>query len=115
MDLWRCGRILASTWFGLRHARLKAVVIQPTVVSSFGSFVLRSSFSSASFSKLPPLLRFFFREQRVAIDTRTAERNFNSCGVGRGLKTRAGDAGLFGRVRGGRGVLGASSSEKFEM
>ena len=81
-----------STWFGLRHTRRKIVVIQPTVVSSFGCFVfdrcfvfecfffdrcfvfeievlrfrvlgasfsrfgcfvLRSSFSSASFSKLP--------------------------------------------------------------
>ena len=28
-----------STWFGLRHARLKVVVLQPTVVSSFGCFV----------------------------------------------------------------------------
>ena len=28
----------ASTWFGLRHARRKIVVIQPTVVSSFGCF-----------------------------------------------------------------------------
>ena len=52
---------IVSTWFGLRHARLKAVVLQPTVVLSFGSFVFRSSFSSASFSKLPPLLLFFLR------------------------------------------------------
>ena len=28
-----------STWFGLRHARLKVVVLQPTVVSRFGCFV----------------------------------------------------------------------------
>ena len=48
------------------------------------------------------------------MDTRTAEHNFNSGGGG-GLKTRAGDVSLFGRVRGGRGVLGALSSEKFEM
>ena len=29
----------ASAWFGLRHARLKVVVLQPTVISSFGCFV----------------------------------------------------------------------------
>ena len=34
VDLWRCGRTIASTWFGLRHARLKVVVLQRTVVSS---------------------------------------------------------------------------------
>ena len=78
MDWWTFGGAdasVASTWFGLRHARLKVVVLQPTVVSRFGCFVfefwvlrlrvlgasfsrfgcfvLRSSFSSASFSKLP--------------------------------------------------------------
>ena len=57
----------------------------------------------------------------MAVDTRTAGRNFNSgggWGGGRGagaLKTSAGDTGLFGRVRRGGGVPGASSSEKFEM
>ena len=78
MDLWTCGGADASvafTWFSLRHVRLKAVVLQPTVVSSFESFVLRSSFP-----KLPPFLPFFFRGQRVAVDTRTAGRNFNSGG-----------------------------------
>ena len=80
MDWWTFGGVdasIASTWFGLRHARLKVVVLQRTVVSSlscsifefwvlrfrdlgasfsrFGCFVLRSSFSSASFSKLPPV------------------------------------------------------------
>ena len=30
---------VASTWFSLRHARLKVVVLQPTVVSRFGCFV----------------------------------------------------------------------------
>ena len=54
----------ASAWFGLHHARLKAVVLQLTVVSSFGGFVLQSLFSSASFSKLPPLLRFFSEGSR---------------------------------------------------
>ena len=62
MHLWTFGgadESIASTWFGLHHARLKAVVLQLTVVLSFGSFVLQTSFSSALFSKLPPLLRFF--------------------------------------------------------
>ena len=65
VDLWTCGCFIASTWFGLRDARLKVVVLQRTVVwvlrlrvlgapfSRFGCFVLWSSFSSASFSKLP--------------------------------------------------------------
>ena len=100
MDWWTFGGAdasIASTWFGLRHARLKVVVLHRTVFSSlwcsifefwvlrfrdlgasfsrfgcfvfefwvlrfrvlgasfsrFGCFVLRSSFSSASFSKLP--------------------------------------------------------------
>ena len=48
---WGLYASVASTWFGLHHARLKVVVLQPTV--SFGCFVLWSSFSSASFSKLP--------------------------------------------------------------
>ena len=45
----------------------------------------------------------------MAVDTRTAEGNFNSgggWGEGRGaggLKTSAGDTGLFGRVRRGGG------------
>ena len=44
-----------STWFGFRHARLKVVVLQPTVVSSFGCFVfeirvLRFRDLGASFS-----------------------------------------------------------------
>ena len=30
---------IAFTWFGLRHARLKVVVLQRTVVSRFGCFV----------------------------------------------------------------------------
>ena len=33
---------VASTWFGLRHARLEIVVLQPTVVSRFGCFVFES-------------------------------------------------------------------------
>ena len=33
---------IASTWFGLHQARLKVVVLQPTVVSRFGCFVLES-------------------------------------------------------------------------
>ena len=66
MDWWTFGvadASIASTWFGLRHARLKVVVLQRTVVSSlscsiFEFWVLRfrdlgASFSSASFSKLP--------------------------------------------------------------
>ena len=78
MDLCTFGGADASvafTWFRLRYVRLKAVVLQPTVVSSFESFVLRSSFP-----KLPPFLLFFFSGQRVAVDTRTAGRNFNSDG-----------------------------------
>ena len=52
----------------------------------------------------------------MAVDTRTAERNFISGGGGGGLKTRAGDPGLFEGARGGeRGVLGASFSEKFDI
>ena len=42
MDWWTFGGVdvsIASTWFGLRHARLKVVVLQPTVVSRFGCFV----------------------------------------------------------------------------
>ena len=73
MDWWTFGGVdvsIASTWFGLRHARLKVVVLQPTVVSRFGCFVfefwvlglrvLGASFSRfgrfvlrSSFSKLP--------------------------------------------------------------
>ena len=37
MDRWTFGGVdasIASTWFGLRHARLKVVVLQRTVVSS---------------------------------------------------------------------------------
>ena len=44
MDWWTFGGVdasIASTWFGLRHARLKVVVLQRTVVSS-----LRAPFSS---------------------------------------------------------------------
>ena len=42
MDWWTFGGVdvsIASTWFGLRHARLKVVVLQHTVVSRFGCFV----------------------------------------------------------------------------
>ena len=42
MDRWTFGGVdasIASTWFGLRHARLKVVVLQRTVVSRFGCFV----------------------------------------------------------------------------
>ena len=42
MDWWTFGGADASdspTWFGLPHARLKVVVLQPTVVSRFGCFV----------------------------------------------------------------------------
>ena len=42
MDWWTFGGVdvsIASTWFGLRHARLKVVVLQRTVVSRFGCFV----------------------------------------------------------------------------
>ena len=42
MDWWTFGGVdvsIASTWFGLHHARLKVVVLQRTVVSRFGSFV----------------------------------------------------------------------------
>ena len=59
MDLWTFGDVnasVASTWFGLRHARLKVVVLQRTVVSSFGCFVfeiwvLRFRVLGASFSR----------------------------------------------------------------
>ena len=36
MDLWTFG---GTDKFGLRHARLKVVVLQHTVISSFGCFV----------------------------------------------------------------------------
>ena len=42
MDWWTFGGAdasIASTRFGLRHARLNVVVLQPTVVSRFGCFV----------------------------------------------------------------------------
>ena len=42
MDWWTFGGAdasAASTWFGLRHAGLNIVVLQPTVVSRFGCFV----------------------------------------------------------------------------
>ena len=42
MDWWTFGGAdasIASTWFGLRHARLKVVVLQRTVVSRSGCFV----------------------------------------------------------------------------
>ena len=60
MDWWTFGGAdasIASTWFGLRHARLKVVVLQPTVVSRFGCFlvfefwVLRFRDLGASFSR----------------------------------------------------------------
>ena len=67
MDWWTFGGAdtsVASTWFGLRHARLKVVSgfeswvlprfrVLGASFSRFGCFVLRSLFSSASFSKLP--------------------------------------------------------------
>ena len=43
MDLWTFGgadKFTASTWFGLRHARLKVVALQPTVI--FESFVFEA-------------------------------------------------------------------------
>ena len=43
MDLWTFGGAdasVASTRFGLRRARLKIVVLQPTVVSRFGCFLV---------------------------------------------------------------------------
>ena len=46
----------------------------------------------------------------MAVDTRTAERNFNGDEGGGGLENSR-----WRRGGGGRGVLGASSSEKFEM
>ena len=58
MDWWTFGGAdasAASTWFGLRHAGLNIVVLQPTVVSRFGCFVFEFwvlRFSSASFWKL---------------------------------------------------------------
>ena len=44
MDLWTFGgadkfTAAASIWFSLRRASLKVVVLQPTVISSFGCFV----------------------------------------------------------------------------
>ena len=36
MDLWTFG---GADKFRFRHARLKVVVLQPTVISSFGCFV----------------------------------------------------------------------------
>ena len=42
MDWWTFGGAdasIASIWFGLRHARLKVIVLQRTVVSRFGCFV----------------------------------------------------------------------------
>ena len=45
MHLWTFGGAdtwVASTWFVLRHARLKVVVLQPTVVLRFGSFIFES-------------------------------------------------------------------------
>ena len=59
MDLWTFGGAdasVASTWFGLRHATLKVLVLQRTVVSSFGCFVfeiwvLRFRVLGASFSR----------------------------------------------------------------
>ena len=60
MDWWTFGGVdasIASTWFGLRHARLKVVVLQRTVVSSlscsiFEFWVLRFQDLGASFSVL---------------------------------------------------------------
>ena len=59
MDWWTFGGVdasIASTWFGLRHARLKVVVLQRTVVSSlscsiFEFWVLRFRDLGASFSR----------------------------------------------------------------
>ena len=45
MDWWTfrgADASIASTWFGLRHVRLKVVVLQRTVVSSLGCFVFES-------------------------------------------------------------------------
>ena len=52
MDWWTFGGAdasVASTWFGLRHARLKVVVLQRTSLSRFGCFVF--DFLGASFSR----------------------------------------------------------------
>ena len=38
MDLWTFG---GADKFGLRDARLKVVVLQPTVISSFGCFKVK--------------------------------------------------------------------------
>ena len=46
MDWWTfegADSSVASTWFGLRHARLKVVVLQRTSSSSLGCFVFESS------------------------------------------------------------------------
>ena len=59
MDWWTFGGAnasIASTWFGLRHARLKVVVLQRTVVLSlwcsiFEFWVLRFRDLGASFSR----------------------------------------------------------------
>ena len=43
MDWWTFGGAdasVTSTWFGLRHAKLKVVVLQPTVVSRFECFLV---------------------------------------------------------------------------
>ena len=55
MDLWTFGgvdKFTASTWFDLCHARLKVVVLQPTVISSSGCFVFKFWVLCASISKL---------------------------------------------------------------
>ena len=47
---WGADASVTSTWFGLRHARLKVVVLQPTVVSRFGCFLDRIRDLGASLS-----------------------------------------------------------------
>jgi len=51
----------------------------------------------------------------VAVDTRTAERNFNSGGGGGGVENSRWRHGFVREGAQGAGVLGASSSETFEM
>ena len=83
MDWWTFGGVdvsIASTWFGLHHARLKVVVLQRTVVSRFGCFVfefwvLRFRDLGASFSRFGCfVLRSWFSKLPIRYITKDVPR-----------------------------------------
>ena len=103
VDLWRCRRIHCLNL--VRLASCKTWSCSSSTYSGFEFWELRASvfiFECFVF-ETTPLTLFFFWGQEVAIDTRTAERNFNS--GERGLENSRWRCGF---VRGGAQGVGGS-------